>query len=119
MITTAHITRDHAYMIYDVLIAVDENFKPQPQMAEWTVSDDGKTYTFTLRDGLKFHDGAPVTAADVVASLERWAKRDTGGQLIMDITDSLKANDDKTIVWTLKEPFAPFLDTIAKQSALP
>jgi peptide/nickel transport system substrate-binding protein len=119
VITTAHITRDHAYMIYDVLIAVDENFKPQPQMAEWTVSDDGKTYTFTLRDGLKFHDGAPVTAADVVASLERWAKRDTGGQLIMDITDSLKANDDKTIVWTLKEPFAPFLDTIAKQSALP
>ncbi|MBC8719399.1 MULTISPECIES: ABC transporter substrate-binding protein [Brucella/Ochrobactrum group] len=119
VITTAHITRDHAYMIYDVLVAVDENFKPQPQMAEWTVSDDGKTYTFTLRDGLKFHDGAPVTAADAVASLERWAKRDTGGQLIMDITDSLKANDDKTIVWTLKEPFAPFLDTIAKQSALP
>lgn len=119
IITTAHITRDHGYMIYDVLIAVDENFKPQPQMANWTVSDDGKVYTFTLRDGLKFHDGAPVTAADAVASLERWAKRDAGGQLIMDITESLKASDDKTLVWTLKEPFAPFLDTLAKQAALP
>lgn len=119
VITTAHITRDHAYMIYDVLIAVDENFKPQPQMAEWTAADDGKSYTFTLRDGLKFHDGAPVTAADAVASLNRWAKRDSGGQLIMDITESLKANDDKTLVWTLKEPFPPFLDTLAKQAALP
>lgn len=119
VITTAHITRDHAYMIYDVLVAVDEDFKPQPQMADWTVSDDDKTYTFTLRDGLKFHDGAPVTSADVVASLERWAKRDAGGQLVMDITDSLKAGDDKTIVWTLKESFPPFLDTLAKQSALP
>ncbi|MFC4626130.1 ABC transporter substrate-binding protein [Daeguia caeni] len=119
ILTTAHITRDHAYMIYDVLIAVDENFKPQPQMADWTVSDDQKVYTFTLRDGLKFHDGTPVTAADAVASLERWAKRDTGGQLIMDITESLKAVDDKTLVWTLKEPFEPFLDTLAKQAALP
>ncbi|OWU61259.1 ABC transporter substrate-binding protein, partial [Staphylococcus aureus] len=119
IITTAHITRDHAYMIYDVLIAVDENFKPQPQMADWTVSDDKKVYTFTLRDGLKFHDGAPVTAADAVASLERWSKRDAGGQLIMAITDSLKATNDKTLVWTLKEPFAPSLDTLAKQAALP
>ena len=64
VITTAHITRNHAYMIYDVLVALDSEFKPQPQMADWTVSDDGKVYTFTLRDGLKFHDGAPVTAAD-------------------------------------------------------
>lgn len=119
VITTAHITRNHAYMIYDVLIAVDKDFKPQPQMADWTVSDNGKIYTFTLRDGLKFHDGEPVTSADVVASLERWAKRDGGGQLIMDITDSLKAGDEKTIIWTLTEPFPPFLDTLAKQSALP
>ncbi|HBR40862.1 MAG TPA: ABC transporter substrate-binding protein, partial [Sulfitobacter pontiacus] len=59
VITTAHITRDHAYMIYDVLTAVDENFTPQPQMASWETSDDGLVYTFTLRDGLVFHDGAP------------------------------------------------------------
>lgn len=119
IITTAHITRNHGYMIYDVLIAVDENFKPQPQMADWTVSDGGLTYTFTLRDGLKFHDGAPVTAADAVASLKRWGKRDSGGQLIFDVTDSLEASDDKTIVWKLKSPFGPLLDIVGKQSAVP
>jgi peptide/nickel transport system substrate-binding protein len=119
IITTAHITRDHGYMIYDVLVAVDENFKPQPQMADWTVSDDGLIYTFTLRDGLKFHDSAPVKAADAVASLKRWGKRDSGGQLIFDVTESLEAKDDKTIVWTLKTPFPALLDTIGKQSAVP
>ncbi len=59
VITTAHITRNHGYMIYDVLTAVDSEFKPQPQMASWEMSEDGLTYTFTLRDGLMFHDGAP------------------------------------------------------------
>ncbi|HEU4987710.1 MAG TPA: ABC transporter substrate-binding protein [Rhizobiaceae bacterium] len=119
IITTAHITRDHGYMIYDVLIAVDENFEPQPQMADWKVSDDDLVYTFTLRDGLKFHDGAPVTAEDAVASLKRWGERDSGGQLIFDVTESLEATDEKTITWKLKEPFPPFLETVAKQSAVP
>ncbi|PIL19593.1 ABC transporter substrate-binding protein [Puniceibacterium antarcticum] len=119
VITTAHITRDHGYMIYDVLTAVDADFKPQPQMASWEISEDGLTYTFTLRDGLLFHDGAPVTGADVVASLSRWGKRDSGGQLIFDVTASLEAPDDKTIVWTLTKPFAPLLDVISKQSAVP
>lgn len=119
IITTAHITRNHGYMIYDVLVAVDENFAPQPQMADWTVSDDNLVYTFTLRDGLKFHDGAPVTAADAVASLKRWSKKDSGGQLISDVTESLEAKDDKTIVWTLNAPFPALLDTVGKQSAVP
>ncbi|MFP7674650.1 ABC transporter substrate-binding protein [Marivita sp. S0852] len=119
VITTAHITRNHGYMIYDVLTAVDENFTPQPQMASWEVSEDGTVYTFTLRDGLMFHDGAPVTGEDVVASLNRWGQRDSGGQLIFDVTESLEATDDKTVVWTLTEPFAPLLDVISKQSAVP
>lgn len=119
VITTAHITRNHAYMIYDVLVAGDENFAPQPQMASWEVSDDGLVYTFTLRDGLLFHDGAPVTAADAEASIKRWAQRDSGGQLAMNVTASLEAKDDKTLVWTLNKPFAPLIDILAKQSALP
>jgi peptide/nickel transport system substrate-binding protein len=61
-LTTAYITRDHGYMIYDTLLAMDSSFKIQPQMAEYKISDDKLTYTFTLRDGLKWHDGAPVTA---------------------------------------------------------
>ncbi len=119
IITTAHITRNHGYMIYDVLIAVNESFEVQPQMADFEVSDDGLTYTFTLRDGLMFHDGEPVTAADAVASLQRWGERDSGGQLIFDVTASLEATDDKTITWTLSEPFTPLLDIVAKQSAVP
>lgn len=119
IITTAHITRNHGYMIYDVLIAMDENFEVHPQMAEFEVSDDGLTYTFTLRDGLMFHDGEPVTAADAVASLNRWGERDSGGQLIFDVTASLEATDDKTVTWTLNEPFAPLLDIVGKQSAVP
>lgn len=119
VITTAHITRNHAYMIYDVLIAQDSEFQPQPQMADWTVSEDGLVYTFTLREGLTFHDGAPVTAADAVASLNRWAQKDAGGQVIMDRTASLEATDDATITWTLTEPFVPMLDVLSKQSAIP
>ena len=64
IITTAYIQRDYGYMVYDTLLAMDSNFKIQPQMAEYKVSDDKLTYTFTLRDGLKWHDGAPVTAED-------------------------------------------------------
>src|SRR5262249_28337689 len=62
--TTAYITRDHGYMVYDTLLGIDSSFKVRPQMADWTVSDDKLIYTFTLRDGLKWHDGAPVTAED-------------------------------------------------------
>lgn len=119
VLTTAHITRDHGYMIYDVLTAVDDKFQPQPQMASWEISDDALTYTFTLRDGLVFHDGAPVTGTDVVASLKRWGQKDSGGQLLFDVTESLESPDDMTIVWKLSEPFGPLLGVISKQSAVP
>jgi len=119
IITTAHITRNHGYMIYDVLLAVNENFEVRPQMADFRVSADNLTYVFTLRDGLLFHDGAPVTAADVVASLTRWGKRDSGGKLIFAVTKSLEATDAKTVTWTLSEPFAPLVETVGKLSALP
>ena len=60
--TTAYITRNHGYMIYDTLFALDENLKPTPQMvSDYSISSDGLTYVFTLRDGLSWHDGTPVT----------------------------------------------------------
>ncbi|KMS64928.1 hypothetical protein BVRB_041200, partial [Beta vulgaris subsp. vulgaris] len=104
-LTTAYITRDHGYMVYDTLLAMDEHFKIQPQMASYKVSDDKLTYTFTLRDGLKWHDGTPVTAEDCVASLKRWGKNDGMGQKLMDFTASIEAPDAKTIVLKLKEPY--------------
>ena len=85
--TTAYISRNHGYMIYDVLFALDENLNIQPQMVDtWTVSDDALQYTFTLRDGLLWHDGQPVTSDDVVASLRRWGQKDGQGQLLMAFT---------------------------------
>ena len=118
IMTTAYITRDHGYMVYDTLLATDSSFKIQPQMADWKVSDDKLTYTFTLRDGLKWHDGTPVTAEDCVASLQRWGKRDGMGQKLMDFTASLEATDAKTITLKLKEPYGLVLDLLGKPSSL-
>jgi len=79
--TTAYVTRNFGYLVFDTLFSLDKNFKPQPQMVDrWTASDDKQTYSFILRDGLKWHDGQAVRAADCAASLERWGKRDTLGQ---------------------------------------
>src|SRR3954466_3011967 len=117
-LTTAYITRDHGYMIYDTLVATDANFKIQPQMADWKVSDDKLTYTFTLRDGLKWHDGAPVTAEDCVASLQRWGKRDGMGQKLMAFTASIEATDPKTVTLKLKEPYGLVLESIGKPSSV-
>ena len=100
--TTAYIVRNYGYMIYDTLLAVDDKLDVKPQMLEgWKVSDDKLTYTFTLRDGLKFHDGAPVTAEDCIASIKRWGSRDAMGQKLMGFTKALAAVDDKTFTLTL------------------
>ena len=72
--TTAYISRNHGYMIYDTLFGSDEKNQVKPQMVEeWSASADKRLWTFKLRKGLEFHDGKPVTSEDVVASLARWA----------------------------------------------
>ncbi len=116
--TGAYITRDHGYMVYDTLLATDANFTIRPQMADWKISEDRLTYTFTLRDGLKWHDGSPVTAEDCVASLQRWSKNETMGQLLMKFTAGLEAPDEKTITLKLKEPYGLVLQSIAKPSSI-
>ena len=90
--TTAYITRNHGYLIYDTLFGMDAKGKIQPQMVEkWEVSKDRKTWTFTLRDGLEFHDGKPVTGEDVIASLARWGKRDSMGEKLMGFVEGMEA----------------------------
>ena len=118
VMTTAYIQRDFGYMVWDTLLATDANFKIQPQMADWKISDDKLTYTFTLRDGLKWHDGAPVTAEDCVASLKRWGKIDGMGQRLMENTASIEAADPKTIVLKLKQPYGLVLETLGKPSSV-
>src|SRR3954471_22277337 len=81
--TTAYMRRNHGYMIYDTLFATDEKAQIKPQMVEeWSASPDKRLWTFKLRKGLEFHDGKPVTSEDVVASLNRWSKRDSLGQVL-------------------------------------
>ena len=113
--TTANITAYHGAMIYDTLFALDGEQRTQPQMVgKFAVSDDKLTHTFELRDGLKFHDGAPVTADDVVASIRRWAARDGGGQHMMVRVKDISKKDDKTFVVALKEPYGLVADLFAK-----
>src|SRR5690349_14645041 len=116
--TTAYITRNHGYMVYDTLFAIDAKFQVKPQMVDkWEVSKDGLTYKFTLRDGLKFHDGAPVKSADCIASIQRWSKRDALGQKLAEATDAWSAIDDKTFQLKLKKAFPLTLDALAKPSS--
>ncbi|MBP1296214.1 ABC-type transport system substrate-binding protein [Bradyrhizobium elkanii] len=115
--TTAYITRDHGYMVYDTLLGIDSSFKVRPQMADWTISDDKLTYTFTLRDGLKWHDGAPVTAEDCIASLKRWTAVDGMAQKLAEFTASLEASGPKTIMLKLREPYGLVLESLAKPSS--
>ena len=116
--TTAYITRNHGYMVYDTLFASDENLEIQPQMVgDWSVSDDGLTYTFTLRDGLMWHDGDPVTAADCVASIKRWGTKDGMGQKLIQFTKELAVVDDNTFTLTLNEPYGLVLASLGKISS--
>jgi peptide/nickel transport system substrate-binding protein len=115
--TTATPTRNHAFLIFDTLYGLDSNFQPQPQMVEGhAVEDDGRRWLLTLREGLRFHDGSAVTAKDCVASVKRWASRDSFGQALMVATDELSARDDRTIVFRLNKPFPLLPAALAKAS---
>ncbi len=116
--TTAYMSRNYGYMVYDTLFAMDSDLNIKPQMVDsYSVSDDKLTYTFKMRSGLRFHDGAEVTADDVIASLQRWGKKDSMGQKLMEFTDNLKAEGKDTVVLSLKKPFGLALMALAKPSS--
>jgi len=113
--TSAYVTRNHGYLVFDTLYGMDEHYWPQPQMvAGHIVEDDRKTWIFTLRDGLRFHDGTPVLGRDAAASIKRWGKRDTFGQALMMVADEIDAPTDKTIRFRLKKPFPLLPNALAK-----
>jgi len=118
--TTANITRNHGHMIYVSLYGMDSDFVPQPQMAAGHVSEDeGRRITITLRPGLKFHDGEPVRAQDVVPSLKRWMRRNPFGQKLESLVDALEAVDDRRILFRLKRPFPLLFAALAQVSNSP
>jgi peptide/nickel transport system substrate-binding protein len=118
--TTANITRNHGYMVFDTLYGMDAEFHPQPQMAEGhVVEDEGRSVTITLRPGLKFHDGEPVRAADCAASVRRWMKRSPIGQKLETFTDEVAAVDDRRLRFRLKRPFPLLLNALAQVSNSP
>jgi peptide/nickel transport system substrate-binding protein len=113
--TTAYTTRNHAYLVYDTLFGTDENLQIKPQMVDQTtVSADGMKYNFTLRDGLRWHDGQPVLAEDCVESLKRWGRRDRFGQLLFAHTGKIAPTDKRTFTLELGEHFGPVLDALGK-----
>jgi peptide/nickel transport system substrate-binding protein len=112
------VVRNAAALVWDTLYGLDDKLVPQRQMAESEeVSADGLTWTFKLRPGLKFHDGEPVLAKDVVASLVRWSARDPMGLMIRAIQNELVAVDDRTWLWSLKKPYPKMLLALAKNNA--
>jgi len=116
--TIAYITRNFGHMVYDTLFAYDAKGVAQPQMVErYSKSTDSKTWTFTLRPGLKFSDGNAVTSADCVASLQRWAGRDNTGKAMAAAGGEWKVVDARTFTLTLKEPFGLVLDGLSKVSS--
>ena len=117
--TTAYVTRNHGFMVFDTLYGQDSSYRASPQMvAGHVVENDGRLWTLTLRDGLKFHDGERVLARDCVVSVQRWGKRDAFGQALLAATDELSAPDDRTIRFRLKKPFPLLPDALGKSPSL-
>jgi len=116
--TTAYMSRNHGYMIYDTLFGTDENAKIKPQMVEsWTVSADNRLWTFKLRKGLEFHDGKPVTGEDVIASLQRWGKRDAMGSALFTFVQRMDTPTPDTFRIFLGEACGFVLEALGKPSS--
>ena len=115
---TQYVVRNASLLVWDTLFGVNSDLEPKPQMVEaWENTDGGLTWTFRLRPGLKFHDGAPVLARDVIASLDRWMVRDTMGQRIKALQQEMVAVDDRTVRLKLSKPFPKMLFALGKNNA--
>jgi len=116
--TTAYIVRSHGYLNYDTLFSMDATGDIKPQMVDrYEVSKDQLTYTMTLREGLAWHDGKPVTAEDCVASIKRWAAKDSMGQKMMGFVKELSVVNAKTFKIVLNEPTGLVLGALGKPSS--
>jgi peptide/nickel transport system substrate-binding protein len=114
---TQYVVRNGSALVWDTLYGVDSRLEPKRQMVEGEEHDaEFKTWTFRLREGLKFHDGEPVLSKDVVQSLTRWMPRDPMGQLIRARLDVLEAVDDRTFRFRLNAPFPKMIFALGKNN---
>lgn len=119
-VSTAYIVRNHGFMVWDQLLARDEQGEVRPQMADrWEISADKMVYTFTLREGLEWHDGKPVTSEDCIASIKRFLQRDATGLRMAPFVKSYEAVSPRVFRIALKEPYGLVLDTLSKPSLAP
>ncbi len=120
MYISATVTRDVSWHIFETLFALDHDFAIKPMIAEkYETNEEETVYTITLREDVKFHNGAVVTAADVVASVERWRKISSIGQAASEYIDEVVATSDTVLEIRLKEPYNALMDDIAaSKSAL-
>ena len=116
--TTACMSRNYGYMVYGTLFAMNSKGEVKPRMTDnYTVSADGRTYDFKLRDGLKFHDGAPVTIEAVVASVKRWGANDAMGQKMLSYVTEMKATGDSTFQFVRNEASRLIVQALGKPSS--
>ena len=113
--TTAVISEVLTNHLYEGLYTLDENYRPVPMLAESmpTVSRDGLTYTFKLRQGIKFHNGKEMTSEDVVPSLKRWGQRSIRAKALFSALTDLRAVDKYTVEIKLKEKSAVVVISLA------
>lgn len=118
--TPSFATRTAALAVFETLYGTDAALNPMPQMAAaHRTEDDDKQWTIQIRGGLSFHDGAPVTAEDCVASLRRWMLRDRVGQTLATRLDSLRATDARTLEIRLTKPLRQIPLMLTKSSTSP
>ncbi|MEJ2292202.1 MAG: ABC transporter substrate-binding protein, partial [Deinococcales bacterium] len=119
--TSQEIARVVYHNVYEGLVRLDRNGKIVPALAKsWTVSPDGKTLTFQLRSGVKFHDGTPFTAEDVVKTFERAKDKNSGHthpEYYASI-DSIDAGPDNTVVFHLSKPNSTLLFNLARPDSI-
>lgn len=103
--TSAYVTQEIGSHIVEGLYTINEKYESVPMLAENTLmSEDGKHYTITLRQGVKFHNDKEMTTADVLPSLERWLKKTSYGAILAKVLDRFEAKDDYTLEVYLNEP---------------
>ncbi len=113
--TTAVITQQITWHVYESLFTYDKNYSPIPMLADsYTVADGGRRYTIKLRQGVKFHNGKAMTSADVVPSLKRWGKMATPGKAVFKLVEAVEARGPYEVVIHMKEPSAALLDGLAR-----